>query len=185
MPVAVVTDSTAHLPEGFAARHAVHVVPLHVLIDDVAGLDGVDIGPAELAKAFGERRTVTTSRLVPGELAERYRALLADGADAIVSVHLSRELSGTWESARVAAEEVGAGPGPGGRLADHRDGPRFRGACGGAERPRPGRPVPTSRPPRWALPSGRPRSSCPKPSNTSAAAAGSARRPRCWVRRSP
>lgn len=109
MPVAVVTDSTAHLPEGFAARHAVHVVPLHVLIDDVAGLDGVDIGPAELAKAFGERRTVTTSRLVPGELAERYRALLADGADAVVSVHLSRELSGTWESARVAAEEVGAG----------------------------------------------------------------------------
>src|ERR1044072_7933565 len=82
--VAVVTDSTAHLPEGFAVRHAVQVVPLHVLVDDVAGLDGVDIGPAELAKAFSERRTVTTSRLAPGELAERYRALLDGGADAVV-----------------------------------------------------------------------------------------------------
>jgi DegV family protein with EDD domain len=107
VPVAVVTDSTAHLPEGFAARHAVHVLPLHVLVDDVAGLDGVDIGPAELAKAFSERRTVTTSRLVPGELAEQYRSLLDGGADSVVSVHLSRELSGTWESARAAAEEVG------------------------------------------------------------------------------
>jgi DegV family protein with EDD domain len=107
VPVAVVTDSTAHLPEGFAVRHAVHVLPLHVMIDDSAGLDGVDIGPAELARAFGERKTVTTSRLVPNELVERYRRLLDDGADAVVSVHLSKELSGTWESARIAAQEIG------------------------------------------------------------------------------
>jgi len=107
VPVAVVTDSSAYLPDGFAARHAVHVVPLHVLIDDRSGLDGVDIGPAEVAAALAGRQRVTTSRPNPDEFVRTYRRLLDDGADGIVSVHLSRELSGTWESARLAAQEVG------------------------------------------------------------------------------
>jgi fatty acid kinase fatty acid binding subunit len=107
VPVAVVTDSSAYLPDGFAARHAVQVVPLHVLIDDRSGLDGVDIGPAEVAEALAGRRTVTTSRPNPDEFVTVYRRLLDEGADGIVSVHLSRELSGTWESARLAAQEVG------------------------------------------------------------------------------
>jgi DegV family protein with EDD domain len=109
VPVAVVTDSTAHLPEGFADRHAVRVVPLRVLVDGRAVLDGVDIGPAELAEAFANRRTVTTSRANPDEFIPVYQELLDAGADGVVSVHLSRELSGTWESARLAAEQVGTG----------------------------------------------------------------------------
>ncbi|SFP98603.1 EDD domain protein, DegV family [Amycolatopsis arida] len=106
MPVAVVTDSTAHLPEGFADRHGIRVVPLHVLIDGVAALDGTDVGPAELAEALGQRRIVTTSRPTPAEFAATFRAVLGDGADAVVSVHLSQRLSGTWESAVLAAQEV-------------------------------------------------------------------------------
>lgn len=104
--ISVVTDSTAYLPEGFADRHRIHVVPLHVSVDGRGKLDGVDFGPAELATALGEHRRVTTSRPTPGELAEAYRSCLEQGADAVVSVHLSRELSGTWEAARLAAEEV-------------------------------------------------------------------------------
>lgn len=107
MPVAVVTDSTAHLPEGFAERHHIRVVPLHVLIDGVAALDGTDVGPTALAEALGQRRIVTTSRPTPAEFATVFRSALADGADGVVSVHLSRELSGTWEAAVLAAQEVG------------------------------------------------------------------------------
>jgi DegV family protein with EDD domain len=106
--VAVVTDSSAYLPDGFANRHAVHVVPLHVLIDECSGLDGVDIGPVEVAAALSGRRRVTTSRPNPDEFVRMYRRLLDNGMDGIVSVHLSRELSGTWESARLAAQQVGA-----------------------------------------------------------------------------
>lgn len=106
MPFAVVTDSTAYLPEGFADRHAVHVVPLFVHIDDSEGRDGIDIGPAELAAALKEHRVVTTSRPSPAEFAAEYRRLLDEGADGVLSIHLSSELSGTWESARLAAEEV-------------------------------------------------------------------------------
>jgi DegV family protein with EDD domain len=107
VPVAVVTDSTAHLPEGFADRHSIRVVPLHVLIDGVTALDGVEVGPAELADALSERRIVTTSRPTPAEFAAVFRSALDEGADAVVSVHLSSELSGTWEAAVLAAQEVG------------------------------------------------------------------------------
>ncbi|ALG07500.1 DegV family protein [Kibdelosporangium phytohabitans] len=108
MAVVVVTDSTAHLPEGFAARHSVRVVPLHVVMDDRTGLDGIDIGPTQLAAALSQRLVVTTSRPSPHEFATAYREELEAGASAVVSVHLSRHLSGTWDSARLAAEEVGA-----------------------------------------------------------------------------
>lgn len=107
MPVAVITDSTAHLPEGFAERFGIRVVPLHVLIDGVAALDGINVGPPALAKALADRRIVTTSRPTPGEFVAAYREAFAEGADAIVSVHLSSEISGTWESALLAAQEVG------------------------------------------------------------------------------
>lgn len=107
MPVAIVSDSSAYLPEGFADRHAVHVVPLHVLVDGRRGLDGVDIGPAQLAAVLESRRAVSTSRPNPDEFVAVYRQLLDAGASGVVSVHLSRELSGTWESARLAAKEVG------------------------------------------------------------------------------
>lgn len=104
--VAVVTDSTSYLPEGFAARHEITVVPLYVLVDGEAGLDGVDIGPAALTEALNGKRKVTTSMVTPEEFASAYRAALDGGADAVVSVHLSSELSGTWSSAVKAAEEV-------------------------------------------------------------------------------
>ncbi|HJQ48473.1 MAG TPA: DegV family protein [Amycolatopsis sp.] len=107
MPVAVITDSTAHLPEGFAERFAIKVVPLHVLIDGVAALDGVYVGPEALAEALAQHRIVTTSRPTPGEFAKAFRDALHEGADAVVSVHLSSEISGTWESAVLAAQEVG------------------------------------------------------------------------------
>ena len=50
---------------------------------------------------------VQTSRPTPAAFAEAYRAALDAGADCVVSVHLSRELSGTWDAAVMAAEEVG------------------------------------------------------------------------------
>ncbi|WP_031466750.1 DegV family protein [Sciscionella sediminilitoris] len=107
MTIRVVTDSTAYLPEGFADRHRVDVVPLHVLVDGRSFTDGAELGPAELVQALRGHAMVSTSRPNPEDLAERYRALLADGASEVVSVHLSRELSGTWEAACRAAERVG------------------------------------------------------------------------------
>ncbi|WP_028926467.1 DegV family protein [Pseudonocardia acaciae] len=110
MPVAVVTDSTGYLPAGLAEQHRIHVVPLRVVWGERTGLDIVDVGPAEVRAALADSNVlVGTSRPAPAEFAARYRELLDGGADEIVSVHLSRRLSGTWEAARIAAEEVGSG----------------------------------------------------------------------------
>jgi DegV family protein with EDD domain len=109
VPVAVVTDSTAYLPAGVAEERDIRVVPLEVRLGDRVGREGVDIDAAELTAALAVRHLdVQTSRPTPAEFAACYREALDAGADGVVSVHLSRELSGTWEAARLAADEVGA-----------------------------------------------------------------------------
>lgn len=105
--VAVVTDSTAYFPDGLAACRGIRQVPLHVLVDGRRWLDGVNFGPAELVAALARRASVTTSRPTPAEFEAVYTEAIRSGADTVVSVHLSRALSGTWESAWLAAEQVG------------------------------------------------------------------------------
>src|SRR5690349_12636977 len=106
MNVAVVTDSTAYLPPGVADKHAVTVVPLHVVLGLRTGAEGVEVAPADVAQALSERRVdVSTSRPARGEFAAAYRSC---GATCVVSVHLSGELSGTIDAARLAAADVAA-----------------------------------------------------------------------------
>ena len=107
MPVAVVTDSTADLPSDLCAEHGITVVPLALTVNGVAGLEG-DVSPADVAAALTARRGgVSTSRPAPESFLTAYRRLLDEGADEVVSVHLSAELSGTLQSATLAAGEVG------------------------------------------------------------------------------
>jgi DegV family protein with EDD domain len=102
--VAVVTDSTAYLPDGVAERYGITTVPLHVVLGSWSGQEALEVSPADVAAALSERRVqVTTSRPTPGQLAGAYRRT---GASEIVSVHLSSRLSGTADSARLAAEHV-------------------------------------------------------------------------------
>ena len=110
---AVVTDSTASLPAEVAAAHGIVVVPLQVVIgaqvyDEVLE-EGVRTGgatPAMVAEALKAFRPVSTSRPTPSALLEVYERAAADGATEIVSVHLSGEMSGTFESAQLAAKDA-------------------------------------------------------------------------------
>ncbi|WP_213454059.1 DegV family protein [Rhizomonospora bruguierae] len=107
MPVAVVTDSTADLPPELCRERGVTVVPLTVVIDGAAGHEGRDVTPEHVAGALATRRaTVSTSRPAPEEFRSEYRRLIADGATGILSVHLSANLSGTYDSAAHAAAEL-------------------------------------------------------------------------------
>jgi DegV family protein with EDD domain len=105
--VTVVTDSTSYLPAAAAAELGVSVVPLHVMVGSVHYLDGVDLTAGDLAAAMNRKVGVATSQPTVAELAATYRHALERGADAVVAVHLSRQLSGTWEAARLAASQVG------------------------------------------------------------------------------
>jgi DegV family protein with EDD domain len=106
--VAVVTDSTAYLPPDLLEGYGIHVVPLYVVLPGRSGREGVDVGPEDVARALSVRgQTVSTSRPTPGDFLAAYRHALDAGADQIVSVHLSGELSGTSDAARLAAAQVG------------------------------------------------------------------------------
>ena len=108
MPVAVVTDSTAYLPDDLVLQHDIEVVPLYVVLAGRSGQEGSDVSPADVARSLAVRgQQVTTSRPTPGDFVAAYRRRLAQGATSIVSVHLSSELSGTWDAARLAAAQVG------------------------------------------------------------------------------
>ncbi|WP_306361173.1 DegV family protein [Nocardia sp. CC227C] len=104
MTVVVVTDSSASLPADLVADLGVLTVPLHVLVDDRQFRDGVD----EFDIDYGSS-AVTTSAASPGELREAYeRALELSAGDGVVAVHLSRQLSGTWEAGRQAIRDMEA-----------------------------------------------------------------------------
>lgn len=104
--VAVVTDSTAYLPAEVAESAGVRVVRLHVLIGGRSGAEGTDVTPQDVASALLDRHTkVTTSRPTPADFAAAYQAAFAAGAAGVLSIHLSGELSGTWQSATLAAED--------------------------------------------------------------------------------
>ena len=102
--VAIVTDSTADLPPVLAAARSISVVPLTLHFDGKSLLDGVDITPEEFYRKLPSASThPTTSQPSPGRFAETYSALLEDH-DAVVSIHISEKLSGTYASARQAAD---------------------------------------------------------------------------------
>lgn len=101
--VAIVTDSTADLPPELTRSRAITVVPLTLNFNGQSLLDGVDIRPDEFYRLLhGVTTHPTTSQPSPGRFAEVYKSLLADH-DAVVSIHISQKLSGTYESARQAA----------------------------------------------------------------------------------
>lgn len=101
--VAIVTDSTAYLPQEALTRHRITVVPLAVVIGDEALEEGTEVSAPAVARALLRRKPVTTSRPSPEEFAAAYRAAAEAGATEIVSLHLSAEFSGTYDAARLAA----------------------------------------------------------------------------------
>jgi DegV family protein with EDD domain len=104
--VAVVTDSTADLDPDVAAEREIRVVPLQVVIDGRSMAEGREAGPADIAAALRRRAQVSTSQPAPRAFLDAYESAAASGASGIVSVHLSGQLSGTVDAARLAAREA-------------------------------------------------------------------------------
>ncbi|MGP4000434.1 DegV family protein [Streptomyces sp. 8N706] len=104
--VAIVTDSTAYLPQQAMERHGITAVPLTVVLGDRALEEGTEVSARSVAQALQRRTSVTTSRPSPATFAAAYRAAAEAGADGIVSLHLSAEISGTYDAAVLAAREA-------------------------------------------------------------------------------
>jgi DegV family protein with EDD domain len=103
---AVVTDSTADLPDEWRTRYDIEVVPLKVLFGNETFRDRVDMTDEEFFRRLSTTTKLpTTSAPSPGEFADVYRRLAADH-DGCISIHIGAQLSATAEAARVGAAAV-------------------------------------------------------------------------------
>jgi DegV family protein with EDD domain len=107
-PTAIVTDTTAYLPDEMIAEHDIHRVSLYVTLDGEQRPE-IEIASEEYGEFFERLRKseegATTSQPSVGDFASIYEPLLADGRE-IVSIHISAGISGTCDSARQARQQL-------------------------------------------------------------------------------
>lgn len=102
--VRLVTDSTSDLG-ALAAEYAITVIPLTVSFGNESFQEGVTIDTTSFFERLAESRVLpTTSQPAPDLFERTYHRLLDEGASGIVSIHISSKLSGTFNTARSAAE---------------------------------------------------------------------------------
>lgn len=106
MSIRIVTDSNNDLPQEILEQHGIKVVPLYINVGTDSYLDGVDMSRAEFYEGLPHfARHPTTA--VPGVqiFTSAYDTLVAEGATAIISVHISENLSGVMNVARMAGRD--------------------------------------------------------------------------------
>jgi DegV family protein with EDD domain len=102
MTIKIVTDSTITVEPELIEKYGITIVPLAILIDGVLYQD-TDLSAAQfMAKMKDSKNLPKTSQPPVGVFAETYDKLAADGSQ-IISIHLTKALSGTVEAARQGA----------------------------------------------------------------------------------
>jgi len=105
--IALVSDSTACLHADFVKQYGIEIVPLYIKMGERTLRDGVDITPSEFYEQLPQCTPLpTTSQPSAGDFGQLYQALRDRGASGIVSVHLSAGISGTINSANLAAQQM-------------------------------------------------------------------------------
>ena len=107
MSIKIVTDTTCDLPEETTASLGVTVVPLYINVGQKSYLDGIDMSREEFYRRLPtfEHHPQTASP-GPEMFRETYERLAEDGAREILSIHISASLSGTLNTAQLAAEST-------------------------------------------------------------------------------
>lgn len=110
MPPALVTDSNSQLSDELRSRFDVEVVPITVIVDGDEYREGIDLDADGFYAFFADGHVpeISTSQPSPGDFVDAYRRCIERGHDEIVSIHVMKGLSGTLNSARLAAEMVDA-----------------------------------------------------------------------------
>jgi DegV family protein with EDD domain len=105
MRTAVVTDSTAYIPKELREKFNIHMIPLHVIFGNEVYEEEVDIHPGEFYEEVKTKELPTTSQPPIGQFVELFERL-AKEYDAVISIHLSSGISGTYQGAVTASTMV-------------------------------------------------------------------------------
>ena len=101
----LISDSACDMSQREAGELGVTVLPLKTVIDGVEYLDGITISTEEFYEKLEHCKALpTTSQLTPAEFGDALGPIAARGDEAVV-ITLARKLSGTCQSARIAAED--------------------------------------------------------------------------------
>lgn len=104
--IAIFTDSASDLSPAEAQAEGIGLIPLLVSFGKETFKAGVELSADEFWKRMvaPDAPFPTTAACSPGDFKEAYEAAFASGAEAIVSVHVSSDLSGTIKSAQIARD---------------------------------------------------------------------------------
>jgi DegV family protein with EDD domain len=106
MKTAIVTDSTAYIPKELRESLNIHMIPLSVILGGETYREEIDITANEFyEQVVTQDKLPTTSQPPVGEFVELFEKLSRD-YDAVVSIHLSSGISGTYQGAVQAGEMV-------------------------------------------------------------------------------
>ncbi len=102
----IVMDSAGDCPEEWIDEYQIHVVPINIHFGERAFLQGVDLSNADFYRMAEETKTIPkTSQPTPSQFIQFYQKI-ANIGDTILSLHITEKLSGTLDSARMAAKEL-------------------------------------------------------------------------------
>jgi len=105
--IKIVTDTTCDMPPEMVKAHDITFVPINIQFGSDSYQEGVNMDWDLFYRKIAEMGILpTTSQPSVGEFAEVYRRLAREGADAVISTHVTGKLSGTYQSACLAAEQV-------------------------------------------------------------------------------
>lgn len=108
--IRIVTDSSCDLPADLVARYGITVVPLTIRFGREEYVDGEGLTPnAFWRKLASSKHLPETSAPSAGAFRDAFVRVLDEGATGVVTLTLSGQLSGTFQSAVIAAEGVGRG----------------------------------------------------------------------------
>jgi DegV family protein with EDD domain len=103
--IAIVTDSDSSLPLELAEANGIRQVPINIHFGEETFRTEIDITDVALFERVDREKALpTTSAPSPGQFADTFKAALADGADHIICICVSGEVSGTYNAALMAAD---------------------------------------------------------------------------------
>jgi DegV family protein with EDD domain len=109
--VAIVTDSTAYLPQECIKHYNISVTPLSVIWGDQVYQDGVELQAAEFYERLPKSKVMpTTSQVTPAVMMSAFQSLLEEGLD-VLGIFVSSKISGTFQSAVQACEMISGAQG--------------------------------------------------------------------------
>ncbi len=108
-PIAILCDSTCDIPQELVERHAIRVIPQYIIWDNQIYLDRVTLQPQEFYQRMETQASRPSSSLVTvADFVQAYQAALDDGAQELMVLTVSSAMSGTYQNALQAAQQVQA-----------------------------------------------------------------------------